>query len=417
MTKRITKLAIVVLVLLLSVGAGAQKVKIQHLAHVPTPSEIELYRNLADLFESQHPDIEVEILVPSGAALEHLTVLVAAGTPPDTIFVANWLIPEVVHKGLLLDIEPYADQDPEWNDDDYFPVTIQQTFYQGGRWGVPRHFSPMLVYYNRDIFQDSGVSDPAPDWTWDDMRETAIRVTKRSEDTVTTWGFSNIRGNDLRSNALMIPIIRSFGGDLFSEDGLSLELASPISAAAVQWIMDLTLRDQVAPPHTLGVPFAGGQLAMSLFTFDQIMALRNANVAFDWELAQVPAGPAGRVNRAASGVHAVVSASDHPQEAWEWIKFLAGPEAQQAFASSGLVMGARRDSAIVSTLMRDDVPPKNLRLFLEAPLDAQPYPMTPYFNEAISAILPALDVAWTGEKPFIVTIEEVKDVVEAILRQ
>src|SRR5690606_37283231 len=102
----------------------------------------------------RRPDIEVEILTPSGPWLEQLKVMIAGGAAPDAIFTANWWIPELVHNNLVYDITEIAARDPEWNDSDFFPVMIEQTFYQGRRWAVPRHFSPMLIYFNRSLLEE-----------------------------------------------------------------------------------------------------------------------------------------------------------------------------------------------------------------------------------------------------------------------
>src|SRR5690606_29337278 len=162
---------------------------------------------------------------------------------------------------------------------------------------------------------EAGLGDPPLDWTWDDMREYAKRLTRREGDEVRRWGLRNIQGNDVTSNAFLIPLVRSFGGDVFSEDGLSLELASPVSSSAVQWFPVLTLEDQVAPPADWIAANGGGnamiidqKVAMILDLYSMIMNLRAADVSFDWDVAQVPTGPAGRVNRAAGGVHAIVAA-------------------------------------------------------------------------------------------------------------
>ncbi|NLN19343.1 MAG: hypothetical protein GX162_08730, partial [Firmicutes bacterium] len=52
-------------VLAVSLPIGA--VKIQHLAHTTNVVELDLYADLAaKYFQAEHPDIEVEILAPTG---------------------------------------------------------------------------------------------------------------------------------------------------------------------------------------------------------------------------------------------------------------------------------------------------------------------------------------------------------------
>lgn len=424
--RRLIPWLVLVWLLLVCVPAAmaGERVTIRYLAHTTNQLEIALYKDLAASFQARRPDIEVEILTPSGPWLEQLKVMIAGGAAPDAIFTANWWIPELVHNNLVYDITEIAARDPEWNDSDFFPVMIEQTFYQGRRWAVPRHFSPMLIYFNRSLFEEVGLGDPPDGWSWEEFKEYARRLTRRGDDSSARWGVGSFQSEALSGNAFLIPLVRSFGGDLFSQDGLYLELASPTSVNAVQWFIDLTLQDGVSPSlsdvnahrgHL--VMMVDQKLGMLLDIFYRVMQLRDAEVAFDWDLANLPVGPAGRVNRAAGGTHAVVRTTQHPLEAWEWIKFLASSEAQRSFAANGLVMGARFDSAISDILMQDNVPPANLRLFMDAALDARPYPMTPFYNQAVAALQPALAAAWAGEKSFQAAIEEVKDSVERILQQ
>jgi len=403
--------------------SAAEPVKIVYKAHTLNQAQLDIYTRAAQSFKEK-TGIEVEIITSSNH-YEVLQTMVVSGADVDASFIADWLIPEYVKKGILLDVQPIAARDKNWNESDFFPVTIDQTLYEGGRYGVPRHFSPMLMYINRTAFSNAGLADPPSNWTWDEFKEIAKRLTIWDEKgQAQQWGFWNLQQHDFSGNALALPIIRSFGGDLFSPDCQDLVLATPISANAMQWLIDLSNVDHVAPVHgdlKKEMNFQAGKSAMHLYIYGLISELRNLNVSFDWDVAQIPTGVAGRINRAASGIHTVLTSSKNPEAAWEWIKFLAESEVQNEFMADGTGSALSvRKSVNLSFMNRSAasaMPPRNIHLYNVAAMEALPYPKTPYYTEAVNALRPALTEAWRGTKPFRSAILEVKDSVEAILRQ
>ena len=68
-----------------------------------------LYKQIIDLFEAEHPEIEVQLVTVASFTdyLTKLQTLLAAGTPPDVISLGNEWFPAFMSKGAFADLTPF----------------------------------------------------------------------------------------------------------------------------------------------------------------------------------------------------------------------------------------------------------------------------------------------------------------------
>ncbi|OUC08865.1 hypothetical protein RY27_06425, partial [Litorilinea aerophila] len=113
------------------------------------------------LYRESHPEIEFEINAVAGANhQEQLLLMVSSGTAPDIWFDANRTTGPLTRKGLTLNLEPFLEADPNFNEDDYVEnVWIAQT-YDGARWGLPWDSGAMCMAFNMDLFDQVGLEYP-----------------------------------------------------------------------------------------------------------------------------------------------------------------------------------------------------------------------------------------------------------------
>ena len=50
--------------------------------------------------------------------------------------------------------------------------------WQGEQLCLPQNVSSLAVYYNKDLFEQYGVAEPPDEWTWNDLIETAVALTR-----------------------------------------------------------------------------------------------------------------------------------------------------------------------------------------------------------------------------------------------
>ena len=76
---------------------------------------------------------------------------------------------------------------------DRYAESLLEGFSEGGTlYGLPSGTQTMVMYYNKDIFDEKGVEYPKEGWTWDEFLETAEKLTyEENGKTVYGYGLSS----------------------------------------------------------------------------------------------------------------------------------------------------------------------------------------------------------------------------------
>ena len=62
--------------------------------------------------------------------------------------------------------------------EDFYPEAMRVFEHDGVQTCMPQNVSSLVLYYNRDLFQEAGVPFPSDGWTWNDMVEKAADRTR-----------------------------------------------------------------------------------------------------------------------------------------------------------------------------------------------------------------------------------------------
>jgi len=111
-------------------------------------------------------------------------------------------------------------------------------------------------------------------------------------------------------------------------------------------------------------PFVAGNVGMFL---NGRWATPNmlAQVTFDWDVAEVPAGPAGQSNFLFWGAYVVNANTPHPEAAWELIKNLTTVDAQAQVTALGANIPSRVGEEAVQAFL-NSTPQLNNMAFINA---------------------------------------------------
>jgi multiple sugar transport system substrate-binding protein len=224
--------------------------------------ELAIDQEIVDSFRVAHPEIPVcyESLEGAGIYREKVLTSIAAGTPPDVFLLDGEDVPAFVNRGVVLNLAPFLER--AGVDFEVYHPRLRELFHRdGGVWAFPKDFTPMVVYYNKDVFDAAGVPYPADDWTWADFLETARALTRdtNGDGEVDTWGFGW-----QRQFFYILPWIWAGGGTLISPDGegASGHLDSPETVAAVRFYLDLVTEHELAPRIEMMRRGAGGMIRL-----------------------------------------------------------------------------------------------------------------------------------------------------------
>lgn len=213
---------------------------------------------------------------------------------------------------VLLDISDYmAEDDREVvNPDDYYPGIWQIAALNDGVYGLPWIAQPVVVYYNRDIFDEMGMEYPASDWTWDEFYETARALTNDEH-----YGFI------LTGWPPIYIWIWSHGGAVVSEDMSEILLDTEESKAGAALYADMIYNEECCPSQETiaeegnAEMFKNGRVAMFMGgAADDLDRVEGLNVG----VVSVPVGATGENTTFAWTAATVINAdTDYPDEAYE----------------------------------------------------------------------------------------------------
>lgn len=311
-----------------------------------------LVKTIYDEFEAANPGIDLQVEgTPDMQAYVTKTLLGhVAGTAPDVMRLDASSAAVFINNGVLLDLSEYINNDPSFSLDDYFPNVVDITRREKAVYGLPMGFTPMVLYYNKRLFDESGVPYPSNHWTYADFLDAAKKLT---HDDQYGFDFSNWM-------AMWILFLWNNGGDVLSPDGTRASgyFDSPQSVEAVQFVSDLVRVHKVAPTLSqsaaLGVDlFANGRTAMKITGHWSIIGFQASKEMSieDLGVAPIPTNLPKSVTVMYESGLAIMKNCKNPDLAWALIKHLLSYDVQSRYNASGIELCARRDVAGEAALL------------------------------------------------------------------
>ncbi|MBZ4673287.1 MAG: extracellular solute-binding protein family 1 [Spirochaeta sp.] len=315
-TKGVVRLLTFLLVLFLAMGmafaAGAKEeaapsgpVSMTIATWTSNPDQIALLDSFVQGFAAQK-GIEIDATFESIPFAEYNTKLsleLQGQNGPDLFWVLETAAPAFIESGLLANLnDAMQAYDPE----DISSDALELWSKDGNVYAIPFSTSPFFILYNEDLFAKAGVKTPeqyAAEGAWD--WEAFKMASKTIKEKTGVWGFQTVdgQGYDARILHNLAPIVRSYGGDFWTDDGQVL-INSDASVAAVQLFHDMVYQDvSVVPPGNQSDFFAGNA-AMTVGQISRVSKLNEAS--FAWGIAPMPSGPEGKspvIGQAAIGAH------------------------------------------------------------------------------------------------------------------
>jgi multiple sugar transport system substrate-binding protein len=329
-------------------------------------------QEMLEQFHADHPNIHVFFAQDPDDVQEKMLADFQAGTAPDVMTGCCDFFPIWAQQGYLLDLRPYVGADLDRATiGDWDPAQMQALFtLDGAQFALPKYHGALALYYNKDLFDASGVDYPDGNWTHDDYAAAMRRLARRRDRSGQrqVWGgMIDIGWERLQVHA------NSWGGHFVDPQDPSRSLMAESEAmAAMQWVHERMWDD-----HTMA-SFLDVQNVETRHAFidqrlatveDGSWALKDIlqNAPFRIGVSPMPSGPAGKATLATTDGFAIYAGTKYPEAAWELVKFLTSQEYGRAMARTHLLQPARE--SLVDEwiqLIRDQFPAKTRDLNLAA---------------------------------------------------
>jgi multiple sugar transport system substrate-binding protein len=302
-------------------------------------------------------------------------------------------IPSYVRLGELEPLDAFTARD---NVDlgDFYPALLDSFRADGVLYGLPRDNDTKVIYYNRDQFAQAGLPLPGPGWTWDDLRNAALTLSR-------VGAPAGRYALGLEPDFWWLVWVWQNGGDVLDDPlkPTAVRLDSPQSVAALDFLQRLIHVDKVTPPSSqlntddMAQLFRDGRLAM-MFGNHALVPVFTEQTNLSWDVAPLPRS-VERANVAGGAGYVVSRRSQHKDAAWELVKFLTGRKGEAIFAESGIITPARRSVREDNIFLRQQS--YRADIFLSETELGRPVPNFRGVTDMNALINAALTPLWRGE--------------------
>ncbi len=334
------------------------------------PEEIQAFRDVIAAYKKAQPGVDVKLIEASDRddLIARLSTSFSGGTPPDLFLLNYRFYGQFAARGVLEPIQPRLDGSKEFKEADFHEPAMNAFRIDGKLQCLPQNISSLVTYYNKDLFEKAGVEEPKAGWTWDQMVESAKKLTDDSDGD----GKAEVYGLGVEPSLIRIaPFIWSNGGQLVNDDSKPTRFAleSPEAQEAMKRFFELHTVDKVIPGEEEveaeddETRFQNGRLAMVLSSRRSTPAFRTIT-KFDWDVAPLPqfSEPAGILH---TDAYCMTKASKNKDAAWSFMEYALGPKGAPVVSKSGRTVPSLKAVSDSEAFLDPTVKPKNSKVFLD----------------------------------------------------
>lgn len=329
------------------------------------------YQQCADLFQEENPEYTVNVTQTGwGDYWQRLTAGFLADTGPDVFVNHVSRYPQYADLDVLLPLDEQPATADQREDDYAEGLTDIWTGSDGHRYGSPKDWDTIAMFYNNQHLEDAGVSPEelgSLEWNPEDGGSFEATIAHLTVDS------NGVRGDEPgfdKDNVAVYGLgLSDAGGGTFGQGqwsafansngwqatdtplwGTEYNYDDPQLHQTLDWYFGLS--DKGYMPRF-------GQFNEDDGTLQQLMSGSVAvvtdgswmipayagNESVDVGTARLPAGPNGTAPSMINGLADSISAeTDNPEAAAQWVEFLGSEQCQSVVAEAAVVFPAREDA-------------------------------------------------------------------------
>ncbi len=389
-------------------------------------------------FMKQNPNIEVTVeLTEWNDYWTKITTGIAARTLPDVFWGHLAYFSGLVSKGALLDLTPYIQKD-KLDLGIYYQSLVDNWKYQGKQYGIPKDWDTICIMYNKDAFNQAKIPYPSADWSWNPkdggeflqvlqkltIDENGKNSTEKGFDKkrVIQYGIGDLAASNMQAGWLNFVWMNGGHGVIDKPYGNKFVLNESKTVEAMQFYADLVSKYSVAPTAESQTQSASG---WELFVAGRVatipvgswmLSAARSNLTFNWDVAPLPKGPAGRFSCFNGLAHNVYARTKYPEEAWKLAKWMDGYQSQKIVSQYGVVFPAIPSLVDYYLEANKEKGPPHIKYFIDATAKTGLWPMHVNWTQIFDIIQREYELAIAGEYSAKEAVELTKDQVESFLR-
>lgn len=367
------------------------------------PAELSAYQKLVDAFEAKNDDVQVELIQIPGQSdyRKRLSADIAAGNPADVVLINYRRYAGFANAGALEPLGKYLEKSKLIKEADFYPESIQPYQWKGNLMCIPQNVSSLVVFYNKNLFDQAGVAYPSAGWTWDDFLSAAQSLTKDTDND----GSTNQFGAGIEASLIRLaPFIWQANGEVVDDDTnpFTLTLDTKEAVEAAEFFFGLQTESHVVPnaeeeaSQDSESRFINGTLAM-FFNSRRGVPTYRESANFDWDVAALPQNKS-QATILHSDAYCLPSASKNKDAAWAFIEYANSVAGQTIVAETGRTVPSLISVANSPAFLDPNAKPANSKVFLDVIPTIRALPIHPNWAEIEDTASEELARGFFGEE-------------------
>ena len=276
----------------------------------------------------------------------------SGGQMPDVFWMHSNTAQMYMENDLLLNLDDYIAKDDAIDLANYYEgvVDLYNRDDNGSQYALPKDHDTIALLYNKAIFDKYGVEYPTDDWTWEDVRDAAAKITEAGKaDGVYGYAINTSNNQDGWYN-----IIYDYGGQVITDDHKGTTIGSDEAKAGMEMLRQIL---EVAAPQTVVAEtgtdslFNSGLAAMITQGSWMINTFYKAEHHDDYAWAMLPYADVNGNGQCDKGERysaynglgwAAAANTANPDAAYSLISYFCSEKAQKEQAALGVTMGGMK---------------------------------------------------------------------------
>ncbi len=388
--KKLLTISIVLLLTFVMAGSVMAQTEIEVWFHSGRGAERDVIEDQVARFNEMDNGITVNLVqLPEGSYTQQVQSAAAANDLPDVLDLDGPTIANYAWSGFL---NPLGEFVPKEMEDDFLPSILNQGYYKEKLYALGTFDSGLAFWGNKKYLEavNARIPQSVEDaWTFEEFMDITKQL-KEHPDVKYPLGFKlNYGVNEWYTYGLS-PFLQAFGADLINRDNLTAEgtLNGPAANAFGSWIQSLFERGYANPNPPGDTEFTDGEVALSWAGHWAYNPNKEA-LGDDLVLIPAPKFMNKQVTGMGSWAWSMPKGTDHPEAAWEFMKFILQPEEIVNMTNANGAVPARESALELTDEYSEG---GELEIFVEQLQEiAVARPVTPAYPTITSSFQTALD--------------------------
>jgi len=300
-------------------------------------------------FKRLRPDVDVEWIDKKGTEIAaYYQTQVIAGTPPDIVDLQGAIWLEYAAAGGLLDLTPYLAKNPDVRQR-FQPDYLASWVYQGKNYMLPFYVAKTLLFYNKTMFKEAGISGPPK--TFDELIADASKMSKGDKTGLVTLNF----------DWLYWPLFKMNGVDLLTPDLKKAAFDTPKAVSVLDALAKATSNGAINKISWTGRwvepigAFSAGNVGMFIAHSPAFFNMRGLAPWLNADTLGIADLPGDWATPNLHGL-GISKASPNADIAWQFLSMVTSDKYTQKLSDFAyfLTGNAATDRALLERLKKDD---------------------------------------------------------------